>query len=67
MQAAMQYAPTEKVVYRAAVNLARRQPEGFDATQLAAQLGCDVAEAQNWLRWLRQTGDFQSESEAARR
>lgn len=63
MQAAMQYAPTEKVVYRAAVNLARRQPEGFDATQLAAQLGCDIAEAQRWLRWLRQTGDFQANAD----
>lgn len=59
MQAAMQFAPTEQKVYRVAVRLANEQPEGFDARQLAAKLGCDQRSAEVWLRWLRQTGDFE--------
>lgn len=63
MAAAIQYAPTERAVYQAAVELSRTAPDGFDATQLAAKLGCDLEQAQQWLAWLRRTGDFAASSE----
>ena len=55
---ALQYEPAEQKVYRTAVRLAAEQPDGFDAAQLAARIGCTVPEAHRWLRWLQQTGDF---------
>jgi hypothetical protein len=55
----MQFAPTEQMVYRAAARLAREQPAGFDAQQLALRLGCDERQARVWLNWLRKTGDFE--------
>jgi len=59
MRPVLQFAPSEQTVYRAAVRLANEHPDGFDARQLAARLGCEILEAERWLRWLQQTGDFE--------
>lgn len=49
---------TTQRVYRTAVNLTHRNNgRGFDAVQLAAELGCSVASAEHWKAWLQQTGD----------
>ena len=64
-RAVRRYDRNERVVYQTAVKLAETNPNGFDATLLAASLGCTHDEANSWLRWLRDTGDFDAATDAA--
>ncbi len=48
----------ERAVYQTAVHLAESHPTGFDAGMLADSLHCSHEEAEGWLHWLRDTGDF---------
>ncbi|NUQ01694.1 MAG: hypothetical protein HUU35_17765 [Armatimonadetes bacterium] len=55
----------ERHVYLTAVDLTAHHPEGFDAAMLAQRLGCTGDEGGRWLRWLRETGDFDPSPAAA--
>ncbi len=62
-RAVRRYDRLERVVYQTAVKLAETNPTGFDADSLAKSLGCTQDEAAGWLRWLRDTGDFDAVAE----